>query len=57
MIDITVQAAAGILLGAKVRRSATASTSNDVAFRTTFPYLAQPHSGGLPWKLNPVVPH
>ena len=26
---------------------------NDVAFRRTFPYLAFPHSGGNPWKLNP----
>ena len=26
---------------------------NDVAFRTTFPYIAPPHSGGNPWKLNP----
>ena len=24
-----------------------------VPFRTSFPYLANPHSGSNPWKLNP----
>jgi hypothetical protein len=29
---------------------------NDVSFRSTFPYLAAPHSGGNAWKLNPKPP-
>jgi hypothetical protein len=56
VVDITLQAAAGALLGAKVSVLSDGVNQNDVAFRTTFPYLAQPHSGGNPWKLNPVLP-
>jgi hypothetical protein len=57
VVDITLQAAAGFLLGAKVSALGDGVNQNDVPFRTTFPYLALPHSGGNPWKLNPVVPH
>jgi hypothetical protein len=53
VIDITLQAAAGILTGAKVSGLGDGVDRNDVPFRTTFPYLAFPHSGGNPWKLNP----
>jgi hypothetical protein len=56
VVDITLQAAAGVLLGAKVAVLSDAVNQNDVSFRTSFPYLAQPHSGGRPWKLNPVAP-
>ena len=55
VVDITLQAAAGVLGG--VRTSLGDGVDrNDVAFRTTFPYLAFPHSGGNPWKLNPNTP-
>jgi hypothetical protein len=53
VIDITVQAAAGILTGAKVSTLGDGVDRNDVPFRSSFPYLASPHSGGNPWKLNP----
>jgi len=53
VIDITVQAAAGALVGAKVSGLGDGVNNNDVPFRATFPYLAFPHSGGNPWKLNP----
>ena len=53
VIDITVQAAAGVLTGAKVGSLGDGVNTNDVPFRATFPYLAYPHSGGNPWKLNP----
>ena len=53
VIDITVQAAAGFLTGAKVGALGDGVDRNDVPFRSTFPYLAFPHSGGNAWKLNP----
>jgi len=53
VIDITVQAAAGFLTGAKVSGLGDGVNNNDVPFRSTFPYLAFPHSGGNAWKLNP----
>ena len=53
VLDITVQAAAGILTGAKVSGLGDGVDRNDVPFRTSFPYLGFPHSGGNPWKLNP----
>jgi Domain of unknown function (DUF4331) len=53
VVDITLQAAAGILKGANVSSLGDGVDRNDVAFRSTFPYLAIPHSGGNPWKLNP----
>jgi Domain of unknown function (DUF4331) len=56
VLDITVQAAAGFLTGAKVSGLTDSVDRNDVAFRTSFPYLAFPHSGGNPWKLNPRPP-
>ncbi len=55
VIDITLQAAAGVLGGVKTSLG-DGVDRNDVAFRTTFPYLAFPHSGGNPWKLNPNAP-
>ena len=56
VLDITVQAAAGILTGAKVGALSDGVDRNDVPFRSGFPYLAFPHSGGNPWKLNPNKP-
>jgi hypothetical protein len=56
VIDITLQAAAGILTGARVSTLGDGVDRNDVAFRASFPYLAYPHSGGNPWKLNPNKP-
>jgi len=56
VIDITLQAAAGALTGARVSTLGDRVDVNDVPFRTSFPYLAQPHSGGNPWKLNPNRP-
>jgi uncharacterized protein DUF4331 len=56
VIDITVQAAAGILTGARVSSLGDGVDRNDVPFRSSFPYLAFPHSGGNPWKLNPNRP-
>jgi hypothetical protein len=56
VIDITVQAAAGILTGARVSTLTDGVDRNDLAFRTSFPYLANPHSGSRPWKLNPAPP-
>jgi hypothetical protein len=50
--DITEQAAVGILLGVRTTLG-DGVDQNDVPFRTTFPYIALPHSGGNPWKLNP----
>jgi hypothetical protein len=55
VIDITLQAAAGVLGGVKTSLG-DGVDRNDAAFRTTFPYLAFPHSGGNPWKLNPNAP-
>jgi hypothetical protein len=55
VIDITLQAAAGVLGGVKTSLG-DGVDRNDVAFRTTFPYLAFPHSGGNAWKLNPNPP-
>jgi hypothetical protein len=56
VLDITVQAAAGALVGGKFAFS-DGVDQNDVPFRTTFPYLANPHSGSNPWKLNPNPAH
>jgi hypothetical protein len=56
VVDITLQAAAGILTGARVSGLGDGVDRNDVPLRTTFPYIAQPHSGGNPWKLNPRPP-
>ena len=53
VIDITLQAAAGALLGANVSVLSDGVNQNDLPFRSTFPYLAFPSSGSLPWKLNP----
>ena len=55
VLDITLQAAAGVLGGVKTTLG-DGVNANDVAFRSTFPYLALPHSGGNPWKLNPNPP-
>jgi hypothetical protein len=55
VIDITLQVAVGVLGGVKTSLG-DGVDRNDVAFRTTFPYLAFPHSGGLSWKLNPNPP-
>ncbi len=55
VIDITLQAAVGVLGGVKTTLG-DGVDKNDVAFRTTFPYIALPHSGGNPWKLNPNPP-
>ena len=55
VLDITLQAAVGVLGGVKTSLG-DGVDRNDVAFRTTFPYIAQPHSGGNPWKLNPNAP-
>jgi hypothetical protein len=52
VIDITVQAAAGALTGV-ITDLGDAVNVNDVKFRSTFPYVGFPHSGGQPWKLNP----
>jgi hypothetical protein len=52
VVDITLQAAVGVLGGVRTSLGDGVNV-NDVQFRTTFPYLAQPHSGGNPWKLNP----
>jgi hypothetical protein len=53
VIDITLQAAAGAILGAKVSTLGDGVNVNDTPYRTSFPYLALPWSGSLPWKLNP----
>jgi hypothetical protein len=55
VLDITVRAAAGALVGSTFAFS-DGVDRNDVAFRSTFPYLAFPHSGSRPWKLNPNSP-
>jgi hypothetical protein len=55
VLDITVRAAAGALVGGTFAFS-DGVDRNDVPFRTSFPYLAFPHSGGNPWKLNPNPP-
>lgn len=52
VIDITLQAAVGVLGGVKTSLG-DGVNANDVGFRSSFPYLALPHSGGNPWKLNP----
>ena len=52
VLDITLQAAVGVLGGVKTTLGDGVNV-NDVPFRTTFPYLGFPHSGGNPWKLNP----
>ena len=56
VIDITLQAAAGILGGANVSTLGDGVDRNDLAFLPTFPYLARPSPGSLPWKLNPRPP-
>ena len=55
VLDITLQAAVGVLGGVRSSLGDGVNT-NDVPFRTTFPYYGQPHSGGNPWKLNPNPP-
>src|SRR5262249_49490485 len=55
VIDITLQAAVGVLGGVRTTLG-DGVDRNDVAFRSTFPYVAPPHSGGRPWKLNPIPP-
>jgi hypothetical protein len=55
VIDITLQVAVGVLGGVKTSLG-DGVDRNDVPFRTTFPYLAFPHSGGNAWKLNPNAP-
>jgi hypothetical protein len=55
VVDITLQAAAGVLGGVKTTLG-DGVNRNDVPFRPSFPYLGQPHSGGNPWKLNPNPP-
>jgi hypothetical protein len=52
VLDITVQAAAGALVGGRFAFS-DGVDRNDVPFRPTFPYVGFPHSGSNPWKLNP----
>jgi hypothetical protein len=56
VVDITLQAAAGVLTGARVNTLGDGVDRNDVPYRSSFPYLAFPHSGGNPWKLNPNRP-
>jgi hypothetical protein len=53
VIDIELQAVAGALTGANVSTLGDGVNGNDVEFRSTFPYVAFPHSGSRPWKLNP----
>jgi hypothetical protein len=52
VVDITLQAAVGVLGGVKSTLGDGVNV-NDVPFQRQFPYLALPHSGGNPWKLNP----
>ncbi len=52
VIDITLQAAAGVLVGQNTGLGDGVNV-NDVPFRSTFPYLALAQSGGNAWKLNP----
>ena len=55
VVDIVEQAAVGALLGVKTQLG-DGVDRNDLAFRPSFPYLALPSSGSLPWKLNPRPP-
>jgi hypothetical protein len=55
VIDIEIQAVAGELVG-NANDLGDAVNVNDVPFANTFPYLAAPHSGARPWKLNPIPP-
>jgi hypothetical protein len=55
VLDITLQAAVGVLGGVKTSLGDGVDV-NDLQFGTSFPYLAPPHSGGNPWKLNPNPP-
>jgi len=55
VVDIALQVTVGALGGVKTSLG-DGVDRNDVAFRTTFPYLAFPHSGGNAWKLNPNTP-
>ena len=52
VIDITLRAAAGVLVGVN-NTLGDGVDRNDVPFRASFPYLAFPHSGSNPKKLNP----
>jgi hypothetical protein len=52
VIDITLQAAAGVLVGRNTGLGDGVNV-NDVPFRGNFPYLALPHSGGNGRNLNP----
>ena len=55
VVDIVEQAAVGALLGVKTQLG-DGVDRNDLAFRPSFPYIASPSSGSLPWKLNPRPP-
>jgi uncharacterized protein DUF4331 len=55
VVDITLRAAVGVLGGVQSTLG-DGVDRNDVPFRSTFPYLGFPHSGGNPWKLNPNPP-
>jgi len=55
VIDITLQAAVGKLLGVNTTLG-DGVDRNDVPFRSSFPYLGLPHSGGNPRNLNPNPP-
>ncbi|MBI1875125.1 MAG: DUF4331 domain-containing protein [Acidobacteria bacterium] len=55
VLDIAVQAMAGVLLGVNTGLG-DGVDRNDVPFRTSFPYVAFPHAGSRPWKLNPQPP-
>jgi hypothetical protein len=56
VIDIIIQGAAGILTNPKAPALGDGVDRNDLAFRPNFPYVAYPHSGSRPWKLNPAAP-
>jgi hypothetical protein len=55
IIDIELQVVAGALTGTRTSLG-DGVDRNDVPFRSSFPYVAFPHSGGRPWKLNPIPP-
>ncbi len=52
VLDVTLQAAAGALVGAAVDQLGDGVNANDVAFRSEFPYLGVAHSGGKPTSLK-----
>ncbi len=55
VLDIVEQAAVGALLGVRTELG-DGVDRNDLPFRSSFPYIAQPSPGSLPWKLNPRPP-